>query len=238
MTTARDLITLALQDAGITGQGLTPRATDINNAFIRLNDMMQQWEFSRWLVYHLIDTNLAMTGATSYTIGVGGNFSTPRPDRIEAARIIQINPPAPNDVGWPLQILQAREDYNSIRMQHLASFPRWVFYDAAYPLGIVYPWPLPSNQYTLRLTTKALLQTFANLSEDLNLPNVYKRAIRFNLQSELIMAYKLPEDPATEKKAMAALNLIKNSNFQMPVLQMPQDLVRPGVYNILSDNVQ
>lgn len=236
MTTARDLITLALQDAGITGQGLSPGATDINNGLTRLNDMISQWQRNRWLIWHLVPTDLAMTGATYYTIGDGQQFAVTRPDRLEAARIIQNNPPVPNDVGWPMQLVESMEAYNNIRLQHLGSFPRYVFYDADFPVGKVYFWPLPSNIYTGRVITKAVLQTFANLSTVYNMPEEYKRAIRFNLQSEMLMAYKLPPDPILEKKAASTLNVIRNANAQIPVLQVPNELVRPGLYNIYTDN--
>jgi len=236
MTTARDLIEIALYDAGIFGMGQSPNAIDINRGLTRLNDMINQWKRNRWLVYHLVDTDKVMTGATSYTVGTGGYFDIDRPDRLEAARIIQNNPPSPNDVGWPLQLIQSRENYNNIRLQHLGSFPYYIFYDAAFPLGSVFPWPLPSSQYTLRLTTKAVLQTFADLSTVYEMPEEYKRAIRFNLQVEMMSAYKLPVDDNVAKMATGALSTIRNANTQIPTLLMPQELVRDGLYNVFSDN--
>jgi len=236
VTTARDLITLALQDAGITGQGLSPGATDINNGLTRLNDMISQWQRNRWLIWHLVPTDLAMTGATFYTIGTGGNFNVARPDRLEAARIIQNNPPSPNDVGWPMELVQSMEAYNNIRLQHLGSFPRFVFYDADFPLGKVYFWPLPSSLYTGRVITKAVLQTFANLSTVYNMPEEYKEAIRFNLEVRFCRAYKLPVTPELKMAAAASLNIIRNANAQIPILQVPNELVRPGLYNIYTDN--
>lgn len=236
MTTARDIVTLALQDAGITGQGLTPGATDINNALTRLNDMMDQWSEQRWVVYHLVATDLAMTGATFYTVGAGAQFNVARPSRLEAARIIQNNPPAPNDVGWPMELVQSMEAYNNIRLQHLGSFPRFVFLDSDYPIGKVYFWPLPSNLYTGRIITKEVLQTFASLSTVYNLPREYRRAIRFNLIEELIDAYSMPPKEGNSKRAAGALNVIRNANLQIPVLQLPAELVRPGLYNIFSDD--
>jgi hypothetical protein len=235
-TTGRDIITLALQDAGITGMGLTPSAVDINNGLIRLNDMIDQWSAQRWLVYHAVATDVLMTGATSYTVGPGGAFNIPRPDRLEAARIIQNNPPAPNDVGWPLILVQSMEAYNNIRLQHLGSFPRYVFYDAAFPVGSVYFWPLPSNIYTGRIIVKDVLSSFPNLSTAFNMPPQYKRALRFNLIEELIDAYNLPPKPGNTKRAAGALNAIKDANAQIPILTMPEELVRPGLYNVYSDS--
>lgn len=237
MPTARDIITRALQDAGVTGSGLVPPQWAINDGFDRLNDMLHQAQVVRWMVYHLVDTDVPMTGATSYTVGPGQTFNVPlRPDRLEGARIIQNNPPAPNDVGWPLTLIQSKQNWNNIRMQHLGSFPTYAFYDADVPIGKVYFWPLPSNIYTGRITTKAILQTFANLTDSVILPPEWYRYLRFNLAVELAMANKLDPEPILLKLAKGAEGVIKVANFQLPTLGLPPELVRNGLYNIFTDN--
>lgn len=235
MTTARDLISLALFDAGIFGTGQTPAAPDINNGLTRLNDMISQWQRQRWLIYHLVQKEAACTGAQFYTIGLGMDFDIARPDRLEKAYIRQLTPPAPNQPDWPLELVQSREAYSQITLKRLGSFPRYVFYDAEFPTGKVYPWPLPSSLYELHVVVKAQLQTFANLSTVYNMPEEYKEAIRYNLQKRFLAAYRLPADQAIDKLAASALNVIRNANAQIPVLYMPNDLVRPGLYNIFSD---
>jgi|KBSMisStandDraft_5_1062788.scaffolds.fasta_scaffold02378_14 hypothetical protein len=236
MPTARDIVTLALQDAGVTGQGLTPSAIDINNGLTRLNDMIAQWQRLRWVIWHLVATDLPMTGATSYTVGEGGQFNIARPDHLEAARITQVTPGPPNDVGWPLLPVTSMEDYNRIRMQHLGSFPRYFFYDSAWPLAKVYFWPLPSFLYIGRIITKQQLQSFPNLSTDFDMPPEYRRAIRFSLQDEMITAYKLPADPVNSMRAAGALDVIRRANLQIPTLSLPPELARGGVYNVFTDN--
>jgi hypothetical protein len=188
------------------------------------------------MVYHLVDTDLPMTGARSYTIGIGGQFNVRRPDKIEAARIIQNNPPVPNDVGWPLKLVLSRVNYNNIRMQNLGSFPQYLFYDSDYPLGNLFFWPLPSNIYTGRVTTKAALQNFATLNDVLNMPPEWERCLGLNLAVELQMTHKLPQDPILAKLAMGATNVIKVANFQLPTLELPPELVRNAPYNVFTDN--
>lgn len=236
MTTARDIITLALFDAGVFGTGTTPGATDINNGLIRLNDMIAQWQRQRWLIWCNVDVSAACDGSVYYTIGSGQTFDTPRPDRLEAAYIRQVTPAAPNQPDWPLQLIQSREAYSTIRLKELGSFPNYVFYDSAFPYGKLYPWPLPSNLYELHVILKEQLQTFANLSTVYNMPEEYKRAIRFNLQLEFLSAYRLPPDDKLEGRAAAALNVIRNANTQIPVLRVPPELNRPGLYDVFTDN--
>jgi hypothetical protein len=237
MPTARDIITQAYDDAGISGTGLTLSAPLINKGFKSLNDLLAQWQGTRWMVYHLNPIDLPMTGATNYSVGPGGLFNlTARPDRLEAARIIQKSPPPPNDVGWPLKEIGSMEGYNNIRMQHLGSFPQFFFYDSDFPLGFVYFWPLPSSLYTARIITKEILPQFVTLNDDIGLPGVYFRALRFTLAEELRMANGMPERPDLKEKATGAREVIKVANFQLPVLEMPEELVRRANYNVFSDN--
>ncbi|MBB3521049.1 hypothetical protein [Rhizobium sp. BK456] len=236
MTTARDLINDALKDAGAIGVGQTALAEDINDGLKRLNAMMAQWSRQRWLVYHLIDVAFQADGSLNYSIGSGGDLNYPRPDRVEAAFFRQVVGVPGNQVDYPLDILNSREDYNQIALKSMDSFPACLFYDSGYPLGYVYIWPVPSNQYEIHLSLKATLTAFASLNSEVNLPPEYEEALRVNLAVRLKVKYQMPMDPQLIGLAKSALNVIRNSNAQIPSLQMPRDLVRGGSnYNIFAD---
>lgn len=238
MTTALDLITGAMDDAGIIGVGQTPLAEDTNKALTRLNAMIAQWSRRRWLVYHLIDITFVGTGALSYSIGPGGDIPLARPDRIEAGYFRQIVGVSGNFVDYPLIVLQSREDYNRLTLKTLASFPSYVFYDSAFPTGNIFVWPLPDATYEMHLSVKPALQTFPALNTAFNLPPEYEECIRLNLAVRLRVAYQLPPDQGLVALAKVALNTIKNTNAQIPLLQMPNDLVGSNgpSYNVFSDN--
>ena len=241
MTTPRDLIMLSLQDVGAVGQGETPAAAETNDAFTRLNFMLAQWQRKRWLIWHLIDYNTGIsTGAQSYTIGPGGNISSPvRPDKIESAFVRQVVPSQPNQIDYPLEILQSREDYSRIALKSLVSFPSYLFYDSAYPLGILYPWPVPqANLYTLFIQVKEILAQFTSLDQTLNIPNEYFAAIEYNLAMRLYPKYGFDVDPNIKALAKDALNVLRVENTQVARMQMPQELVRPGIYNPYSDQIR
>ena len=235
MTKARDLILEAMDDAGITGIGQTPLAEDVNKALTRLNELIAQWSRRRWMVYHLVDVVFQGTGATSYSIGPGGDINTNRPDAIEAGFFRQLAGVPGNTVDYNLVVLQAREDYNRIALKNLGSFPYYVFYDSDFPLGNIYIWPLPSSLYEIHLSVKPPLQSFPTLDTDYNLPPEYMEAMRLNLAVRLRITYQLPPDAALIQLAKVALNTIKNTNAQIPLLQMPGGLVRGSNYNIYSD---
>lgn len=238
MTTPQDIIHAALKKAGVLGVGQIPLAEDTNDAYYDLQDMLGQWQRKRWLIWHLVDYAYQSTGAVSYTVGPGGNFPiSPRPDRIESAFFRQvINEVAPNQIDYPLDIIEAREDYNRISLKQLISFPQYLFYDSAFPTGLAYPWPvIQNNLYELHLTVKETLSQFTSLSQVINLPLEYMAALKYNLAIRLVQAYKLPADPALIGLAKDALNVIRNANFQIGRLQIPSTLIRPGLYNIFSD---
>lgn len=236
MTTARDLITSALKKSGVVGVGQTASAEDANDLFDDLNDMMSQWAYERWLVYHLVDVPLVSTGAQSYTVGPGGDFNvTARPDRLEAAFVRFLGATATPDL--PLKLLQSREDYNRVTLKSQPGFPQAIFYDSAFPLGSVFPvWVPTAGIYEIHLTLKAVLSIFASLDTVVSLPPVYNAAIRWNLTARACVSYSLPVPPGVVAFAKNALNVIRNSNTQVPELRMPPGLVRRGGrYNIFTD---
>lgn len=234
--TPNDIITFALKAAGVLGVGQSALAEDYNDAFTALNGMLAQWQRRRWLIWHTVDVALTSTGATSYTIGAGGNFNVARPDRLEAAFFRQFINSTPNQVDWPLEILESREDYNQIALKTLPSLPRYIFYDAAYPLGVVYPWPVPAaGVYELHLTLKETLNQFTSLNQTIALPPEYEEAIWTNLVLRLAPIYQFQARPEVIALAKAALSTIRGANAQIPRLQIPKYLQRPSLYDVNSD---
>lgn len=236
MTTARDIITLALKDSGVIGVGQTPSAEDINDNLLRLNMMLAEWNRKRWIVWNLVATGITSTGAQSYTVGPGGDFNIPRPSGIEDAYMRLLNPPGNNQVDYDLDVIEAREDYDEITLKSLVSWPSYCFYDSGYPIGSVYFWPIPQpNQFELFIVTKTNFPAITNLSAPLVFPPEYMPAILYNLAARMRPAYQLPPDPTVIALAGDTLNTIRNSNAQVSRLDMPQGLGRGMRYNIYSD---
>lgn len=239
MTTARDIITLALKNAGVLGVGQTASAEDMNDSFTLMNDMLAQWQLKRWLIWHLLDLSCVSTGAQTYSIGPGQTINYgARPNRLEAAYLRQIVQSQPNQVDYPVILLESREDYSNIALKQLQSFASYAFYDSTYPFGTIYFWPLPNaNIYEIHVLVKEVLNQFANLNSVVNLPLEYKPCIHYNLARRLRSAYRLPPDPEITALAKDALNVIRGANTQIPRLRMPADVTRPGIYNYFSDQV-
>lgn len=233
--TPRDIINLALKTANVLGVGQTASAEDTNDAFNLLNMMMAQWQRRRYMVYQLVETVKQATGQLSYTIGIGGDFNIDRPSKIESAYFRQLNL-TPLPVDYPFTILRAKEDYDRISIKKLNSFPQYLFYDSGYPLGNIFPWPVPNDQYEIHLTVMQQIQKFENLSDLIVFPPEYKAALMWNLTLELYPFFGLPVSQVVQGKAEASMRIIKEANAQIPLLQMPITLrSNKGTYNIYGD---
>lgn len=237
MTTVSDIILQSLKKAGVLGVGQTALAEDFNDALADLQDLLAQWQRKRWLIWNLTDVVATSTGNQAYTVMPGGDFDIARTDRIESAFLRQLVNSVPNQVDYMLSILESREDYNRITLKQLNSLSWCIFYDAAYPTGLIYPWPIPqAGIYELHISVKTPLTPLSSFAQVINMPPEYMPALKWNLAQRLRIAYQLPSDPVLNAAAKDSLNLIRNANTQIPNLQMPDDIVpNSGLYNIFSD---
>lgn len=221
-TTPGGLIALALKLAGVIGEGQTASAEDTNDALALLQMMLSGWQQKRWLVYHLVDVPFVSTGAQSYTVGAGGNFNTLRPDMINAAYFRQLFNAGEQPVDYPFTIIPSREDYNRIALKELGTYPQYMFYDASYPLGTLYCYPVPeSGQFEIHLTIKENLGALTSLTQTINLPPEYQEAVLYNLAARLRPMYQLPPDPSVVALAVSSLENIRVANAQIPLLEIP-----------------
>jgi hypothetical protein len=234
--TVDDLISLALLDSGIIGQGQSASAEDMNNAFLRLNMLLSQWTRKRWLVYALEDVFCATTGAQSYTIGAGGDFNMTRPDRLEEGNFFRQFAGTQGQVDYPLQLFKSREDYNQIVVKKIGTWPSGIFYDNSFPVGHIYVWPVPASGYEIHLNVKTPLAQLTSITQSISFPPEYEPALFYNLIVRLRAAYQMPPDPVMIGLAKESLNVLREANAQIATLNMPNAVQnRKWAYNVYSD---
>ena len=228
------VITLALKAAGVFGQGQTASADMTQTAFDALNAMVAQWSVKRGLVYELVDSVKACTGAKSYTVGPSGDFVfSTRPNLIDSA-YVSLNYGTPGQTDVPLEIIESHEDYNRLAMKSIGNFPYIAFYDNAYPAGLLYAWPVPSSIYTLTITAKLPLVQFTSMAQDINLPPEYQEALIWNLAARIRPLFQLDADATVIGLARASLSTIRQANAQVPLLSLPSGVQRGGRFNVYS----
>lgn len=231
-----DLIRLALKSGGVVGVGQTPMAEDVNDCAKLLNIMLAQWRRRRYLVYHLVEQSTQATGAQSYSVGPGGDFSmSSRPAAINYAFARQTINANPNQIDYPLALLPARETYAQVAMKQLQAFPQWAWYDAAFPLAQMFVYPVITSQFSIFIGYAEILQSVTSLTDTINLPPEYAEAMLYNLAARISANYSTPLNPAVPALAKAALETMRTVNAQVPQMSMPRVLRGGAHYNIFSD---
>lgn len=239
------MLTDALQSGGIVGLDESVEPDMLNKSFRLANRMISQWQHERYMVYQLVDYSFVSTGASSYTVGAGQNFNiNPRPDRLEFAFLRQ--PPGaytgagPQPFDWPLDIMDAHEDYSAIRLKSLGTFSSAVFYNPGFPIGILHPWPIPqATIYELHILCKQTLPQFASMQSQILMPPEYSAALEWCMARRFRAAFQMPPDPTINQLAAQGKHTIRKANTQVPLLRMPRDLPgsRGGTYNYRGDTM-
>jgi hypothetical protein len=204
-TTALDLIRRAMRLAQALGQGEVPTAAEASDGLDALNTMLDSWRLDRNLIHRIQEHTVTWTaGQRSRTIGSGGNFDVARPVRLEAGFSRISN----ND--YPYRIVP-REVYESTTAKYpTSSFPDILYYEEAYPLGTLWAYPIPNTNLEMHLFSWETIQAFTALTDTVQLPPGYKRAIEYNLALELAdFATDLPKTVVMiAERSLAALKRI------------------------------
>lgn len=243
-TTMGDLANEAIRLSGRLGLGQTALAEDFTLAWTYLQWMLQEWERRRWMVYRIVNLAKVSTGAQTYTVGPGGDIDTGaisvRPAKVESAFIRQVIVAVPNQPDWPLDIINSRQDYDRIRLKQLTNLSSAVWYDPSWPLGTLYPWPIPlASLYEIHISVlQQLPYKFLTQADVINLPYEYYWAIVTNLGMRLRTRYGVAtyQGDTLPGDAKDSLSVLRKSNVAIPRLEMPSELTMTGGgYNIFSD---
>jgi hypothetical protein len=242
--TVEQALFLALRMAGRINdqQSVADASKDVSDAFSLLVMMLAQWQRKRWLIWNELEISKISTGAETYTIGPNADFNVSRPDKIHAAFVRLKSgvpgacavpsygsccgpPTGPNEVDLSLAIIESKEDWATITIKNLRSIPSAVFYDSAWPIGVLHFWPVPpANAYELHIIVKAVLPVYQTVDDMLNLPPEYLDAAVNNLACRIIVASGGQISPFLAGQARASLETVKLTNAQIPLLSMPAAL--------------
>lgn len=218
----QQLLTNMLVDAGVVGIDESIEQPIINRALFQTNGLIAQWARKRWLVYRIQDYSFISTGAFNYPVGQGMIVNiNPRPDRLEYAFMRFLNTgQLPVDI--PLEIVASHEDYSRIPVKRVGTLPWKIFYDPVWPVGLLFPWPVPqASLYEIHVGFKVVLPRFNSLQQKINFPPEYEIALNWCGARRLRASYQMPADPEVNALARSSLSVIRSANAAMSTLTLP-----------------
>lgn len=236
-----ELLQNALVDGGIIGLDEDIEQDMLTKAFRHANWMLAQWARKRWLVYALTEYDFVSTGENTYKVGAGQIVNiNPRPDKLEFAymRFLQRNQSTQQlPVDIPLDIISSKEDYSRIAVKTVGTLPWRIFYDPQWPLGVLFPWPVPQpGLYGIHVGFKTVLPRFQSIQQPINFPPEYEVALNWGLARRLRAAFTLPPNPEVTSLARDALNTMRMANQAVWTQRMPSYLNRHNrAYDIRGD---
>lgn len=211
MTTARDLIESALRKIHVLGTGASLDDTEAQDALSTLNAMMATWSAEGDMIYAETIETFNLSGAASYTIGSGATFNTDRPLYISAAYT------SSGDTDYPLVQIDNQE-YAAITQKDIANIPSVYYYDAGFPNGTLYLYPVPTSVSTITLHSFKPLTSFTSLTTSFSMPPEYESALVYNLALWLAPEYEREASMgvkhiAHESKGAVEAQNKRNENF-------------------------
>lgn len=228
-----DLLAFAMRTAGVLGVGQVALVEDSGDALASFVMMLKQWDRKRWLNYRLDDFGCpAVPGKQAYLIGpdINADINTYRRSTLEGGYMRQLfgSGPASMPIDYPLFQITTLQEWSSIALKNLQSWPSAFYYDPALPIAAAYIWPIPMQpgfefHFLFRQSFDPLVLTSDTLDF---MPQEYEEAALYNLAARLRVQYALPSNPDLNAIARASLATVRSTNFAVQRLHMPAALGR------------
>jgi hypothetical protein len=197
--TAQTLIKASLRAINAIATGETPTAAEMQDGLEALQIMLRSWSAENIMLYSISQDTLTMTGATSYTIGSGGDCNTTWPMTIRGAVV---------DTDYYLRLIGEAKYRNLARNDR--SIPGYLWYNPVYPLGVLYPHGTGGSSMVID-SLKALSDP-STLTSSVAFPTPYDAAIKWNLALELAPEYGKNPSGIVVARAIETKKVIESKN--------------------------
>jgi hypothetical protein len=241
-----DLISSSARLAGILASGETLSGNETSDALLILQQMMDEWQADGLKIFcENINTFPFVLGQQTYTLGTGGNFSMPRPEKISRMGCqILSNPTQPSEV--PITMLDV-DGWANVRVKNIAgSYPLFCYPDYQFNVTAgnatmnLNFWVIPGLACNCVIYSWQPLSTWPDLSTtNLTFPAAYIQAIKYNLAVLLANEFQAPQNPGVMLIANNSLQSLKEINLPAPILRCDPGLSGTGVamYDWRSDTM-
>ena len=180
----------------------------------------------------------ADTGTVVLTANPVPTLATPnmgqRPQKIEQATLVLNGGGTQEYIDIPINI-RDREWWMNVRVKNLQTdIPTDLYYDADWPNGSIYLWPVPNYAYLLRLAIWGTLPKFPSLNYAFSLPQGYEDAVTMQLARDLVGPFMGTWGQQQEDNYKLAIKSVQSNNIKSP-RGITGDVGMPGVQNDMSD---
>lgn len=210
--------------------GEEPDGQEGEDGRIALNDLIEEWNNQPLMQPAKQQISQVLTSSKTYTFGTGGDNSV-RPIAITQAFIRDPS----GKIDYPVDIID-NDEYSLISLKSQQSTLSYkLYYRASYPLGVVNLFPAPTAGYTLFLECQAKLATYANVSDVVDVPPGYKKAMKYNLAVAISPEYKEPSQVVL-MEAEKSISWIKRMNSKdKPIMTNPViRVINPRGYGFIT----
>lgn len=203
---AQVIVNDALSEINALAQGETPGAGDASFALGRLNQIADAWNAQGDKIWGVdFQEYTLVPNLSPHTIGPSGGTPVPtfampagtnnRPVTIKNAAI-NINTTTPN-VFVPLTVHAGKPGADWYAANSVpgivTSIPVDVYYSPDEPNGSLYFWPIPNQNYGVRLEIWSAIATYANLAGKIQMPPGYQLALMRTLAEDLIAPFQVTD---------------------------------------------
>jgi hypothetical protein len=228
--TYQDICLDALREIGVL-TGSDPAESDMaDQALNRLIRIVDLWNAEQERIYDNEFTVYTLTPLLQpHTIGPAGTFNvTQRPVAIDGANLV-LNTSSPA-VRIPLEMLSEDEWMYDVRVRaQTGTIPRFLFYQAEWPLGSISLWPIPTVAYQIELLTRLVLAE-PTLATVFSMPPGYREALTLTLAEAMTGPMMVPMPALLPSLAAKARATINANNVAAPKIAT-QDAGMPGGNN-------
>ena len=220
-TTATVMITDALKEILVVGEGETPSTEMLSDGLRMLNRICDTLANHNDFAFYASQIQMVLTGQQSFTIGPTGDLVSARPLLVESAVVDR------QGITYPVRVIDVQQ-YDDVTLKALAGAnTQAIYYEGTFPNGTVYCYPLATG-CTLKMRVLNSTKQFASLTDQIEMPPGYEDALMLRLAVRMAPSYGKQVSPDTRQAARVAWKAVVQTNQVVPVLGLPAALVVGG----------
>lgn len=213
--TVGSIVSAAMRLLKAIESGEEPDGQEGLDGLAALNDLIEEWNNQPLMQPAKQQISQVLTSSKTYTFGNGGDNAV-RPIAINSAFIR-----GSNNIDYPVDII-GNDEYSLIALKNQsATISYQLYYRATYPLGVVNLFPAPIPGYTLYLECQAKLATYANVSDVVDVPPGYKKALKYNLAIALSPEYREPSQIVLMEAEKSVAWIKRMNSKDKPIMTNP-----------------